>query len=412
MPNQIAKDLELLFEEYVEGFDASCALSRAVKLYRASDLAMQRAADVYYRPQDYQMATQSGLDISGGTPTDVIQRFVPASFSTPENVRFDLDAKEMRDPEHMKESGRAAGLSLAAKIDSDMYAKMALQSANIIKKVGAFTWDDGATAEAILLAKGMKMNSARKMVLNPFDYKDVAKDLGNRQYLADTSLDAYERSKVPGIAGFETFRSDNLYNLAAIGTVSGTTVNANTSHTVSAMTGDIPTDNRIGTLVVAGANIANIKNGDCFTIGTGATAVNSVHHITKDDTGQLQTFRVISGGGTANLVISPKIIISGPYRNCTQQAAASAPITFLNTVTKPVNLFWCDGAVELGVGKLMFPSDQGAKVMTATSKNGVPLIMSYQFNHLTGKTSCRFTALYATTVLEPELCGAIIANQT
>ena len=101
MPNQIAKDLELLFEEYVEGFDASCALSRAVKLYRASDLAMQRAADVYYRPQDYQMATQSGLDISGGSPTDVIQRFVPASFSTPENVRFDLDAKEMRDPEHM-----------------------------------------------------------------------------------------------------------------------------------------------------------------------------------------------------------------------------------------------------------------------------------------------------------------------
>ena len=66
MPNQVTKDLEILFENYVEGFDASCVLSTAVKHYRAADVAMQRAGDVYYRPQDYQMATQSGLDISGG----------------------------------------------------------------------------------------------------------------------------------------------------------------------------------------------------------------------------------------------------------------------------------------------------------------------------------------------------------
>ena len=411
MPNQVTKDLEILFENYVEGFDASCVLSTAVKHYRAADVAMQRAGDVYYRPQDYQMATQSGLDISGGTATDVIQRMVPCSFRTPENVRFDLNAKELRDPEQMKESGRAAGLSLAGKIDSDMYSTIALRGANVISSTAAFNWDLGASAEAIMLAKGMRPGQ-RHLVMNPFDYRDVAKDLGNRAYQGTTSLDAYERSKVPDIAGFMTYRSDNLYNLAAIGTVTGTTVNANTSHTVSAMTSDLPTDNRVGTLVVAGANIANIKNGDAFTIGSAATRVDSVHHITKDSTGQAQTFRVISGGGTANLVISPAIIITGPYKNCTQQAAATATINFINTVTKPVNPFWVDGAVELGVGKLAFPSDMGAKVMTANSKNGVPLIMSYAFDHLKGTASTRFTALYATTVLEPELCGIIIANQT
>lgn len=412
MSNQVTKNLEILFGEYVEGFDAACVLSNAVKHYRASDIAMQRANDVYYRPQDYQMATQSGLDISGGSPTDVIQRQVPCSFRSPENVRFDLDAEEMRDPEHLKESGKAAGQSLASKIDSDMYSTIALRGANVVTTTSAFSWDLGASAEALMLAKGMRAGTARHLIMNPFDYKDVAKDLGNRAYLGNVNQDAYERSKVPDIAGFMTYRSDNLYNLAAIGTVSGTTVNANTSHTVSAMTGDLPTDNRIGTLVVAGANIANIKNGDVFTIGSGATAVNSVHHITKDDTGQLQTFRVISGAGTANLVISPAIIITGPYKNCTQQAAAGAAIAFKNTATKPVNPFWVHGAVELGVGKLAFPSDMGPKVMTANSKNGVPLIMSYDFNHLTGKASCRFTSLYATTVLEPELCGIILANQT
>lgn len=412
MSNSVTKQLEVLFGEYVEGFDASCVLSNAVKQYRASDLGMQRAGDVYYRPQDYQMATQSGLDISGGTPTDVIQRQVPCSFRSPENVRFDLDAKEMRDPEHLKESGKAAGLSLAAKIDSDMYSTIALRAANVIRTTSAFSWDLGASAEAMMLKKGMKLGSERHLVMNATDYVAVAKDLGNRQYTTTAVMDAYERSKVPDIAGFRTYRSDNLYNLAAIGTVTSTTVNANTSHTVTAMTSDLPTDNRVGTLVVAGANIANIKNGDAFTIGSAATAVNSVHHITKTDTGELQTFRVISGAGTANLVISPAIIITGPYQNVTQQAAAGATINFLNTVTKPVNPFWVHGAVELGVGKLAFPADMGPKVMTANSKNGVPLIMSYDFDHLTGKASCRFTTLYATTVLEPELCGIILANQT
>jgi prepilin-type processing-associated H-X9-DG protein len=93
-------------------------------------------------------------------------------------------------------------------------------------------------------------------------------------------------------------------------------------------------------------------------------------------------------------------------------AANSAAITFVNTATKPANVFFADGAVELAVGRLAFPTDQGAKIMTATSKNGVPLIMSSQFNHLTAKTSVRFTSLYATTVLQPELAGIIIANQT
>ena len=49
--------------------------------------------------------------------------------------------------------------------------------------------------------------------------------------------------------------------------------------------------------------------------------------------------------------------------------------------------------------------------MRATTKNGVPIVMSYSFNHLTAKTSVRFTTLYATTVIDPEKCGIILANQ-
>ncbi|MFK5173415.1 P22 phage major capsid protein family protein, partial [Propionibacterium freudenreichii] len=85
--------------------------------------------------------------------------------------------------------------------------------------------------------------------------------------------------------------------------------------------------------------------------------------------------------------------------------ANAAVITFLNTATRPINAFWAQGAVTLDYGRLSFPSDQGPKVLTSNTKNGVPLIMSYAFDHLTGVSSVRCHTLYATTVLEPEHCG-------
>lgn len=408
MANSLTKDLEIMFEEYVEGYDAACVISREAETSYPSPVDMQRAGDTFYKPQNYQASIVTGLDVSGATKTDLIQRQVPTVFRSPDNVVYQLDAKEMRDPEHKKRMGIAASTRLAAEIDKNLYSTIAAQAAIVVKKVGAFTWDDGAQAEALMLSRGIGAGRERKMFLNPFDYKDVAKDLGNRAYLGDRSKDAYERSQVPDIAGFKTFRTDNVANLAAAGTVSGTTVSGAQSFTPTAMTGDVPTDNRRMTLVVAGANIANTKVGDTFTIA----GVNAVHQIDKSDTGQPMTFRVVGGAGTANLVITPAIIATGPYQNVTAAAGNGAAITFLNTATKPVNAFWAQGAVTLDYGKLAFPSGQGVDVMTATTKQGVPLIMSYAFDHLTGVTTVRCTTLYAATVLDPEQVGIIVANQT
>ena len=407
MPNALAKDLELMFENFVEGFDAACVISMEAKTSYPAPKAMQRSGDVFYKKQNYHAAVVTGLDVSAASRTDIIERFVPTVYRSPDNVIYELDAKELRDPDHMRLMGNASATRLAAEVDKNLYAAVAANAAIVVKKVGALAWDDGAQAEALAVSRGITASDL-KLFMNPFDYKDVAKDLGNRAYLGDRNLSAYERSKVPDIANFATFRTDNVANLAAIGTVTSTTVTANTSHTVTAMTGDLPTDNRYGTLGVSGANIANIKNGDVFTIAN----VNAVHMIDKSDTGQPMTFRVISGGGTATLTVTPKIVISGPYQNVTAQAAAGAALTFLNTATKPVNAFWAQGAVTLDYGRLEFPAGLGAEVMTATTKNGVPLVMVAQINAQTGKVFVRNTTLYAATVLDPEKVGLILANQT
>lgn len=410
MPNSLTKDLEIMFGEYIEGYDAACVISMEAETSYPAPTVMQRAGDVFYKPQNYMANVVTGLDVSLATKTDVIQRMVPTVFRTPDNVVYQLDAKEMRDPEHLKRMGEAAATRLAAEIDKNLYATIAAQAGIVVKKVGALTWDDGAQAEALMISRGIGAGRDRKLFLNPFDHKDIAKDLGNRAYLGDTSLSAYQRSKVPDIAGFRTFRTDNVANLTTVGTVTGTQVSgANQKLTVAAMSGDLPQDNRRMVLNVSGANIANIKAGDAFTIA----GVNAVHQVDKSDTGQPMTFRVISVAGSgANLTITPAIIADGPYQNVTAAPAGSAPLTFQNTATKPVNAFWAQGAVTLDYGKLAFPTGEGAKVMTGSTKNGVPLIMSYEFNHLTAVTTVRFTTLYATTVLDPEQCGIIIANQS
>lgn len=407
MPNFLTRDLEIMFEKLIEDFDAACVISREATTSYPDPTDMQRSNDVFYRPQNFRFNVVQGVDISAQADTDLIQRMVPTVFRQPDNTRYSINILENRDPLLLQRAGSAMGTHLAAQIDANLYSTVAQQASIVIRKVGALTWDDVGRAEAALISRGGDNLAGRKLFMNPFDYAEITRDLGNRAYLGETNLDAYSRSRVPDLATFKTFRTDNLSNLLAVGTVTGTTVSGTQSFTPSAMTGDLPTDNRRMTLTVAGANIANIKNGDAFTIA----GVNAVHNIDKSDTGQLMTFRVISGGGTANLVITPAIIATGPYRNVTAAAAGGSAITFLNTATRGVNAFWSEGAVALDFGNTKWESDSGVKVMTATTKQGVPIAMGYSQGLMNGLLQVRAVTRYATTVLDPERCGIIIGNQ-
>lgn len=408
MANDLAKSLELMFEEYVEAYDAQCVLSMEAETSFPDPQDMQRAGDVFYTHQNYHFDVSNGLDVSGATPTNLVERFVPTVFRDVDNVIVKLDAKELRDEQHMRRSGTGAAVRLAAEIDKNLYAEVGKRATIVVDSASPINWKDGSQAEAIMASRGITAID-KKLFLNPFDHKDISDELGDRSYKSDRNKSAYENAQVPDISTFRTFRTDNLYNLAAIGTVSGTTINGAQSHTVAAKDGnDTPLDNRQMTLTVQGANVANIKVGDAFTIA----GVNAVHMIDKSDTGQPLTFRVLAVAGSGvTLTVSPALVATGPYQNATIAAADDAAVSFLNTTTKPINPFWAQGAVKLHYGRLAFPTDQGPKVMTATTKQGVPLCMSYFFDHMVGKTTARFHTLYATAVPDPEKVGFILPRQ-
>ena len=262
----------------------------------------------------------------------------------------------------------------------------------------------------------------RTLALSSRDYNGMANDLSkaSRSFGNEKSDSAYERSRVGMVAGFDTLKLDYANRITAAaggGAITIDTQNAATNYLVPAATsnavgGQINVDNRYQTVTVS--STTNVAAGDAFTIA----GVEAVHHITKQSTGQLKTFRVISVTNATTMVISPGIIsnqvasdASAQYQNCIVTPAAAAAIVFLNTTTAYANPFWQRDALELLPGRYAVPSDAGTAVMRGTTDNGIELVMQkfYDINTMTTKYRC--DTLFGVVNKQPEMSGIMLFGQ-
>lgn len=414
MANSLTRDLQIYFDKVLDSFELNAVVSKEADRFVPDSTEMQRAGDTYYRPMPYMLDAVQGLDLTAATANDLIQMQVPATISQLTNVIWNLDAKEMRDEWHMDQAAKAAGRRLVSEVDTFSSNLISTQGSLVVKQTGAMAWDSIATAERIMLEQGVGANYSRSSFLNPKDYLPVAKELGFRQYMQgnNPTQAAYEKSQLPDVAGFRTFRTEQALTIVANANTGIATGASSQSYTpISTYTTgsqlNQPADNRFMTLVLATGSGAKVKAGDAITIA----GVNSVHQITKTDTGSLKTFRVISVTGD-NAVITPPVIATGPYRNVTAAAAAGAAIVPLNTATSQANPFWREGSLEIIAGKLAVPTNQGVQVMSGTTEQGIPIIMMYKFDPVTAKTYVRFNSFFGAVVKNTEMCGIILANQT
>jgi hypothetical protein len=238
-------------------------------------------------------------------------------------------------------------------------------------------------------------------------------------------LTAYDRAFIGQVASFDTFKLDYANRITAA--AGGGSITINTSSGANAYipkavtsspttTERLNVDNRYQTVTVSSST--NVVAGDCFTIA----GVNAVHHITKQDTGQLKTFRVISVpvGGTT-LVISPPIIsnqsendtpATAEYQNCVVNVkSATSAIVFMNTVAAPINCFWQKDAIEILPGRYAVPQDAGANVMRASTDQGIELVMQKQYDINTMKTRYRLDTIFGVVNKQPEMTGIILFGQ-
>lgn len=425
MANDFSKEERVAFEELLEGFQDALVLSKAVNKYRTDQQMMERARDTIWRPQPYIMNSYDGMDQTGNF-NDKTQLSVPATISFEKSVPWVMDARELRDALQEGRLGDGAKRKLASDINVAIMNVAAKQGSLVVPITTAATgFSDIAKADTIMNEQGVPFWD-RYAALSSEDYNNMADNLAGREYLGTKkTADAYDNAYVGKIAGFESLKLDYANSIAAAagGSITISTQDAATNYYVPAAITASPTtgerlnvDNRFQTVTVSAT--ANVVAGDCFTIAN----VYAVHHETKNSTGKLKTFRVISVDSGTTMTITPPITsaqIASPseaeiqYQNCTVTTkSATAAITWLNIAAARINPFWQKDCLEILPGRYAVPENSGVAIMRGTTDSGVELVMEKFHDIKTMKTLYRLDTLFGVVNLNPEMSGILLFGQT
>lgn len=421
MANSFNKEERVAFEDILEGFNDALTISRNVSKYGTDGQLMERSNDTIWRPMPYILSSQTRTVGSAVTAQGVVQLSVPSSLGFQKTVPWQMDSLELRDALQEGRLGTAAYQRLASDVNTAVRDVASMQGTLVSTiATAAGSYDDIATCESIMNEQGV-MEGDRYIALSTRDYNGMAGNLAGRETMAGKPTTAYERSYVGNVAGFMTYKMDTGKRIAAAAggsrtiATNGAQVRYVPAATVATVNGTNNVDNRYQTVTVSATT--GVVPGDCFTIA----GIESVHHITKEATGNLKTFRVISVDSGTTMTISPPIIgaNSSPtdaekaYKNVeVVSTSATAAITWLNIATASANPFWHKDSIELLPGRYAVPSGQGADVMRGTTDQGMEVVMTKQFDNST------FTSLYTLDVLfgvvntNPEMNGILLFGQT
>jgi hypothetical protein len=421
--NGFTKQETAMFDELLAGYDDALVASKLVNIYQTDQTIMERSNDQIWRPQPYITQSFSGLDQTANFG-DIVQLSVPAYINTIRSSPWVLTANELRDAMQEGRIRDGAKQKLASDINVDVNAVVCALGSLVVKRTTAAAgFDDVALIDSVMNEQGVPMQD-RVALYSSRDYNNMASNLAGRGTVAGPVQTAYERAFVARVSNIDIFKMDYAPRQAAATATTVTVNGANQRYVPTAATltagtlTPVNTDNRFQNLAIT-VGASTVKVGDMFTMAL----VNAVHHITKVDTGQLKTFRVVAivsgGGGTGTIQITPPIIAadSAPtaaelqYKNVTVTPANGAAIVFLNTLTAAMNPFWYKGAIDLLPGRLVWPSDGGLAVMSGATDQGMQLTMCKQAEIKTGKVNFRVDTKYGVAVTNTEMCGVEMFSQ-
>jgi len=424
MANAFSKEEIVAFENILEGFNDALILSKNINVYNTNGVTMERARDTIWRPQPY--IAQSFSRTVGTTIASDIQNMtqlsVPSTLGFSQCSAWQMDALELRDALQEGRLGDAAKQKLASDINLSVMDLAAAQGTLVVPvATPAGDYDDIALCDSIMNEQGV-MAEDRYLALSSRDYNGMAGNLAvaTRSFTGNKSANAYERSYVGPVAGFETYKLDYANRCAANSAsrtiaTNGAQVRYVPQATTNSVAGVLNVDNRYQTVTVS--STTGVLAGDSFTID----GIEAVHHITKRSTGELKTFRVISIDSGTTMTISPPIIgaNSSPtdaeqqYQNVyVASTSATAPINFLNIAASNINPFWRKDSIELLPGRYAVPDGAGVDVMRAATDQGIELVMTKKFDPLTFQTLYTLDTLYGVVMTNPEMAGILLFNQT
>lgn len=420
MATSYTKQEQVMFDNVIEGFDDLLVIAKGAELY--NPLTPQEAVnalDKFWMPAPMIGASYDGFDQSSNFD-GLTQLNVPASIGYHKSIPKTLSSKNLRNTYAMDQFGKAAKQKLASDVNLALFNTAALYGSVVSKRTSAASgYDDVADLDNRFTRIGVPQDN-RMAFYAPSAMNAMAGNLAGRSEATERSKNAYEKAMIRSdIAGFEVFKNDQEILLAAAGggatTVNGANQRTVPSATVSSAGITENKDNRYTDLVITATTYANIKVGDAFTI----TGVNEIHLITKQNTGQLKTFRVVDKPAANTIRIYPAIIDaaegsigSKEYANVSATPANGANITWLNTANAALNPFFRREALVLIPGSFTVSNGDGWSVIQAQTDLGIGITYTRQgsINDLSCKV--RWDIDFGTALLNPEMAGVQLFNQT
>lgn len=415
MANTFSKDkMATLFEETAATTSLNLTLSKSLDTYDMSDIAdMGRTtdsagsgADTEWIPQEYRFTVQDGIESTSGDFQDLIDRNIPVRRNKAKRILTQIKTKDLRDPMRLERAKKGMAKDIANAVDLVSYETMRNRANMTLALTGDFSYDDAILAESKMLNAGLGRYD-KKLCLSISHYNKVAQALqtASRDVLVN---DALSRAQVPNLSTFDTMRAEYTNTLAGNATT-GLVVNGNQSHTVATYdaSDEFYLDNRQMTLAITGATTSNFPAGTKFTIA----GVNAYNPETRTDNGELQEFTVVTAG-TGSAVISPAIVITGPYQNCSAQAADTAAITILNIADNAASLFYTPESTFLVPGYLPVANQAGGvETFDGVTDNGLPMRMTMWWDPHAEALNIKTLIFFDVAVVHPEQVGVILDKQ-
>lgn len=243
----------------------------------------------------------------------------------------------------------------------------------------------------------------RYLAMSPADFWTMA---GAQTALFSPTLvtDAFKNGKIGNLAGLDTMMLQNVPT-HTVGPLGGTPLlNGANQNTTYDLTGA-----NTQTLITNGwtaAAAARVTVGDVFTIA----GVFDVNPVTKATLSFLKQFTVASGStlasdgsGNLTLTISPQIITSSAFQNCSAVPASNAAMTFVGTAATGYtpSVAFHKNAFALCMVPMVRPP--GSVDCSRQSKNGISVRVIPYYDGTNDVSNWRLDVLYGIKTVDPRL---------
>jgi len=416
MSNSLTSVEQIAWEHACEAFENNNIMATNADIFKPDSGASALAGQTMRVPYSNQISTSTGLDVTSSID-DVADISVPISLAEGDikNGTFALSVNESLVARRVTDNVDAAVRKLQSDISKEIADKVVDWGSLVGAETTALTdYDHFAKAGAMLDEVGAT-GTDRFMYMAPRTSLGLANQLGMRA--TDNSRDhmTYATGELPSIGDFRVFKTNALKQIGADAVttvvVNGADQDVDPKGYNSDTTLSLPSSDDIRSQVLVVTNTSgSLTNGDAFTIA----GVNRINLQSKEDTGELMTFRVISGGGTTSVTIAPAIVASGAYQNVSAKPANAAVISPINTAASTPTVFTTKDAIKLYVSDLNWSAldgSAGVVLSTYTTESGIQVAFIKQGSALTGQVNYRLSTWCKPNVVDPLRCGILLPSQ-